>query len=262
MPSNQALPLNAPPLATASRIASCARVAVNLRERRVQGRVPAEGFGVDVEGHGRHGERGAGGDGRAVGVADGEVFGAHPAGEFVALADGESDGGGANEGVRVLLAGFDAEGLGRVVVDVGIGRGGAVDDGELVDGCLIDGSRGVGGDGDQTKEKCAHGRPSWGIRIAELGLVGFVGFGRRRDFVANERVLGFGGKFGVHTDAACTGAGERWKLWRVRIAKGSQSHFRTWSAGVGWRAGRMSKRRWAFVLPYLIYNLVESEFLD
>src|ERR1035441_9709151 len=39
-PSNQALPWNAPPLATARRMASCARLAVNLRESRVQGRVP------------------------------------------------------------------------------------------------------------------------------------------------------------------------------------------------------------------------------
>ena len=140
---------------------------MNLRERRVQGRVPPSDVGVDVEGHGRHGERGAGGDGRAVGVADGEVLGAHPAGELVALADGEGDGRGADEGVGILPAGFDAQGFGRVVMDGGIGRGGAVDDGELVDGRLIDGGRGVGGDGDQAKDKGAHGEPSWEIRIAE-----------------------------------------------------------------------------------------------
>ena len=133
-------------------MASCARVAVNLRERRVQGRVPAESFGVDVEGHGRHGERGAGGDGGAIGVAHGEALGAHPAGEFVALADGERDGGGADHSVRVLAAGFDAEGLRRGVVDGGIRGGGAVDDGKLIDGCLINGSRGVGGDGDQAEK--------------------------------------------------------------------------------------------------------------
>ena len=32
---------------------------------------------------------------------------------------------------------------------------------------LCDRRRGVGGDGDQTKEKGAHGGPSWVIRIAE-----------------------------------------------------------------------------------------------
>ena len=125
------------------------------------------GFGMDVEGHGGHGERGAGGDGGAVGVADGDVLGAHPGGEFVALADGERDGGGADEGVGVLAAGFDAEGLRRVVVDGGIRGGGAVDDGKLIDGRLIYGGGGVGGDGGQTEDKGAHGGPSWKFRIPE-----------------------------------------------------------------------------------------------
>jgi hypothetical protein len=43
------------------------------------------------------------------------------------------------------------------------------------------------------------GDPPVEIRIAKLGLVGFVGFGRGRDSVADERVLGFGGKFRVCT---------------------------------------------------------------
>jgi hypothetical protein len=69
-----------------------------------------------------------------------------------------------------------------------------VDDGKLVDGCLIDGSR-VGGDGDQTEEKRAHGGPSWLIRIPELlGLVGLVGSRRIRSFVAGEGVVGFEGE--------------------------------------------------------------------
>ena len=129
-----------------------------------------DGFGVDVEGHRRHRESGAGGDGRAVGVADGEVLGTHPAGEFVALADGEGDRGGANLGVGVLAAGFDAEGLGRGVMDVGVCGGGAVDDGQLIKRCLIDGGGGVRSDGDQTKNDSAHGGPSWEIRIPELGF--------------------------------------------------------------------------------------------
>ena len=73
-------------------------------------------------------------------------------------------------GVGVLAAGFDAEGLGRGVVDGGVGGGGAVDDGELIDGRLIDGGGGVGSDGDQTKNDGAHGRPSWEVRIPELGF--------------------------------------------------------------------------------------------
>ena len=144
------------------------RTAVGELEGEPRPRAGAgERFGVDVEGHGRHGERGAGGDGGAAGIADGEVPGAHPGGEFVALADGESDGGGADEGVGVLAAGFDAEGLGRGVMDGGIGGGRAVNDGQLVDGRLIDGGVGVGGGGDQTKENGAHGGPFWKFRITE-----------------------------------------------------------------------------------------------
>src|ERR1035438_6970209 len=122
--------------------------------------------GAGVAGHGGHGEGGAGGDGRTAGVADREVLGAHPGGEFVAFADGERDRDGADEGVGVLSAGLDAEGLRRGVVDGGIGGGGAVDDAQLIDGCLVDGGGAVGGDGDQTKGKGAHECPSWKFRIA------------------------------------------------------------------------------------------------
>jgi len=106
---------------------------------------------VDVERHGGHRERGAGGDGGTVRVADGEVFGADPAGELVAFADGEVEGGGANDGVGVLTAGLDPKGAGGGVVDGGIGRGGAVKDGEVVEGRLVDGGRCMGGDGGNEK---------------------------------------------------------------------------------------------------------------
>ena len=58
-----------------------------------------EGDGMNVEGHGGHGDGGADGDGGAIEVADGEGLGAHPAGEFVAAADGEGDGDGTDAGI-------------------------------------------------------------------------------------------------------------------------------------------------------------------
>src|SRR6185312_12723451 len=113
--------------------------------------------GVDVEGHGGHGNGGSGGDGGAIGIADGEVFGADPAGEFVALADGEVDGGGVNEGVRELAAGLDAEGAGGCAMDGGVRGGGAVKDGEVIEGRLVDRGGGVRGHGGEEKGQSAHG---------------------------------------------------------------------------------------------------------
>ncbi len=160
-----------------------------------------DGFGVDVEGHGRHGEGGAGGDGRAVGVADGEVLGAHPAGEFVALADGERDGGGADLGVGILAAGFDAEGFGRGVVDVGVCGGGAVDDGELIERMPDRRWWRRGKRRRSDKERwCAWKTLLGELGYQSLGSVGFVGLWKRVRFVASEGVVGlvdeFGGTYG------------------------------------------------------------------
>ena len=141
----------------------------------------AEGCGVDVEGHGGHGESGAGGDGRAAGIADGEVLGADPAGEFVALADGEGDGGGFDEGVGILAAGLDAEGAGRGAVDGGVGGGGAVENGEVIEGRLVDGGCGGRGNGREEEGETRMEPPDW-YRIS----------GRN----AFELVLGVWGRFG------------------------------------------------------------------
>ena len=46
------------------------------------------------------------------------------------------------------------------------------DDGKLIDGCLINGSRGVGGDGDQQRKYAPEG-PSWMFRYQSwLGSLG------------------------------------------------------------------------------------------
>src|ERR1700722_17174982 len=96
-PSNHALPENAPPSATSSAMRSCERVAVKLIASLVQPRVPPSDSEMHVERHGRHGERCAGRDGSAIQIADLEIFGAHPAGEFVALANGQIDRGRLHE---------------------------------------------------------------------------------------------------------------------------------------------------------------------
>ena len=69
-----------------------------------------DGFRLHIPRHGRHGEGGASGDGRAVEIADGELVGADPAGELVGFADGERNGGGLNASVAVSWAGFEAHG--------------------------------------------------------------------------------------------------------------------------------------------------------
>ncbi len=86
-------------------------------------------FRLHIERHGSHGERGAGGDGRAVEIADGELVGADPAGEFVGLADGEGDGSGLDASVASGVAGFEAHRHLAIAGDGGIGGGDAAQGG-------------------------------------------------------------------------------------------------------------------------------------
>ncbi len=65
-------------------------------------------FRLDVEWQGRHAKRGAGGDGRTAQVADGELVGPDPAGEFICFANRECDRRGLNAGIAIRAPRFQA----------------------------------------------------------------------------------------------------------------------------------------------------------
>ena len=112
----------------------------------------ADGSGMDIEGHRRHGQCGAGSDGHAVKIADFDAVGAHPAAQLIAFADGERDGGRADTGVLRIarrVAGLDAQRLAAVVLDRSVDGGDAVNGGPAVggtvEGRLKERGGGVGG---------------------------------------------------------------------------------------------------------------------
>src|SRR5215469_2263273 len=99
-------------------------------ERQVRPRLCAtERFRVDIEGHRCHGERGAGGNRRAVEVVYLERLGTDPTAQFIALAHGERYCREADARVLRERIPFDAEGSFFPMQDAGIWRGRATNDG-------------------------------------------------------------------------------------------------------------------------------------